>query len=170
MSIVTQPNNGSASDAKYYNVMDVAKDMTIGANETYSAYTAEACPKTGEGAPTTVFENLLGNFVFGQAPSTTNVPGAHGYYRSLVGGEPDFGFDDQLEAAHKIVSVTSARQSGNVVTGEAGGMDYITVGQTPVKVTFTIWLEGTDISCFDCCAKQSFEFAFDFKIVGSTNA
>ena len=38
---------------------------------------------------------------------------------------------------------------------------------TPVMITITIWLEGTDKDCFDSCINQSFDLQFDFEVAGA---
>lgn len=38
---------------------------------------------------------------------------------------------------------------------------------TPVMITITIWLEGTDKDCFDSCINQSFDLKFDFEVAGA---
>lgn len=69
--------------------------------------------------------------------------GAHGYYAAIMGEAPS-----DVEAA-------AATESWGTIALTA---------DTAVKLTFVIWLDGADISCYDGCAGQSFQFDFDFTI------
>ena len=72
--------------------------------------------------------------------------GAHAYYYRFVGQNP-------------AATFTSAINPSKT-------WDKFQLSSTKkTKFTFTFWLEGTDVSCFDCCSSQSFEFAFDFSVV-----
>ncbi len=67
---------------------------------------------------------------------------AQAYYAALLGKAPDGGatVDDPTE---KFTQITV---TANVAT----------------KLSFKIWLEGTDSMCFDSCSGQSFSFNFKF--------
>lgn len=76
--------------------------------------------------------------------------GANAYYRGLVGSAPDAGFVEENHLTNPI---------------DANKIDkYDLTAAKAYKFTFTIWLEGTDISCFDCCSKQLFDFTINFDV------
>ena len=90
-------------------------------------------------------ETDLGKDVIQVGDSTQELYGAHAFYQRFVGKAPTAGY-------------------GAGVTATSTWAPF-TLGTTKTKFTVTFWLEGTDISCFDSCANQSFDFAFDFTVV-----
>ena len=80
----------------------------------------------------------------------STLKGANAYYRGLVGSAPEAGFKETAT----LVNPTDSKKI-NKYELEAG---------QAYKFTFTIWLEGTDISCFDVCAKQLFDFVVNFDV------
>ncbi len=76
---------------------------------------------------------------FTAATSTTD---ANAYYKALLGADAAGG----ATVADPTDTFTSITVTAN----------------TPTKLTFKVWLEGTDSMCFDSCAGQDFEFAFKF--------
>lgn len=49
--------------------------------------------------------------------------------------------------------------------GAASSADQVTLSLTAnvaKKLTFRVWLEGTDAQCFDCCTGQTFDFDLEF--------
>lgn len=91
-----------------------------------------------------IYETDLGTEEIIDGASTLHLKGAHAFYHKFVGGAPTATFDAGL--------------TPNTT------WDKFTIGTTKTKFTFTFWLEGTDEACFDSCASQSFEFAFDFTV------
>lgn len=69
--------------------------------------------------------------------------GAHGYYAAIMGEKPTV-----TEAANATETWAAFELTKDVAK----------------KLTFTFWLEGADISCYDGCAGQSFTFDFDFTV------
>ena len=79
----------------------------------------------------------------GKSVTGAVAPGAaHSYYEAVTG--------EDIEAQYEVAPVTQA-------------LTTLTVGTTPVKLTWTIWLAGNDLDCYNSCAGQSFSFALTFK-------
>lgn len=74
---------------------------------------------------------------------STSLSGAHLYYAQVMGEVPT------------VVTPASATTSWANIALTA---------DTATKLTFTFWLEGADISCYDSCAGQTFQFDFDFSL------
>ena len=68
---------------------------------------------------------------------------AHEYYNLLMGGEPTL---KDTDAASTTSTWAAFQMTGN----------------TAVKLTFCIWLDGADKSCFDSCQGQDFNFVLSF--------
>ncbi|MBQ9448750.1 MAG: hypothetical protein IJU60_02600 [Acholeplasmatales bacterium] len=130
----------------FYDVLEVAKKPKAVNATTFEAYELATF---GGNTVKSITETELGT----ETISSSNYTGAHAYYRRFVGGEPKAGFTETNTTA--IAASTS---------GHAGKMSTLTVGTNVLKVTVTIWLEGTDVSCFDSCSGQTFNFGFDFTV------
>jgi len=66
---------------------------------------------------------------------------ANTYYNSVLGKDPVF--------ATEFAGVTGVQQ-------------FTLTAKCETKLSFYVWLEGTDVDCFDSVAGQSFEFEFAF--------
>lgn len=81
---------------------------------------------------------------FTAATATTD---AQAYYKALLGKDPDGG----ISVDDPTATLTSITVEKNTAT----------------KLSFKVWLEGTDKMCFDSCAGQTFTFDFKFSINNS---
>lgn len=75
---------------------------------------------------------------------------AQAYYKALLGNDPDGG----ATVADPTETFTTITVTENVAT----------------KLSFKIWLEGTDKMCFDSCSGQSFSFDFKFSTSNTPGA
>lgn len=73
---------------------------------------------------------------------TTEATDANAYYKALLGVDP-LGGKTATDPVDKFQSLTVTENKAS-------------------KLTFKVWLEGTDSMCFDSCAGQDFEFSFKF--------
>ena len=153
-----------SSAVDYYDVIDVAKTTAKTNGEYTTAYSAIDYPGNSSDTVISITETDLAKDVEFTNPAHT-VSGANAYYRALVGDQPGFGFTSKVQP----INVSTARGT-NGADGAANEINYVNVTTTRTKLTFSIWLEGTNMNCFDCCAKQSFDFAFEFKVVPTTQA
>ncbi len=80
--------------------------------------------------------------------AATDTTDAQAYYKALLGEDPKGG-----------VSVAAPTATLTSIT---------VVANTATKLSFKVWLEGTDKMCFDSCAGQTFTFDFKFSISNST--
>ena len=62
---------------------------------------------------------------------------AHTYYEAVTG--------ETIDKTYKTETTTSS-------------LTTLTVGTTPIKLTWTVWLSGNDVDCYNSCAGQPFEF------------
>lgn len=126
---------------KNYEATNIARNLEKGNSDvTYGRYTVHKPTITN----TTVFdESQLGT----ETLLTKSLVGAHAYYAGLVGAETTAGFNPVANTIEDETEIDTIALTANVVT----------------KVTFEIWLDGTDASCFDVCEKQSYEIAVDFR-------
>lgn len=124
--------------------------ITAGATETtttiYDVMSIAKSEKTDSGFTAYaikggVAEANLATGTFGE--DATPLSGAHLYYAQVMG-----------EAPAKTTPATATTSWANISL----------TANTATKLTFTFWLEGADISCYDSCAGQSFQFDFDFSL------
>lgn len=84
---------------------------------------------------------------------TANTTGdANTYYYQLLGTTP-YGCNETTGAS--VAAPTDTWETLSLVA------------DTAVKLTFTVWLEGTDADCFDSCISQTFDFQFNFEVAGA---
>lgn len=145
----TNSNWGSVANT-YYDVLEVAKQPTKDVDGNWVNYVIATY---GGNTVKSIDEKDLGTETIEQ----TTVTGAHAYYRRFVGNTPVATFveSNKDHLTHNSVDGTTKR----------GKMATINVNDKVTKVTVTIWLEGTDIACFDSCSGQDFKFGFDFTVV-----
>lgn len=105
------------------------------ANTASTASEAESSVILDVAAAATSVTNVYDGYVAGGT--------ANSYYKAVLGSASDI-----VEAATTTVSTKTTA---------------ITVAKNcETKLSFYIWLEGSDAQCFDSCSGQSFEFHFSF--------
>ena len=140
------------TSAAYYDVLEIAKQPKAANASTFADYVLATYSADPQSTVVSIDETQLGEAEI----DSTKFEGAHAYYRRFVGKTPASTFVESNKDNLTHVSVDE--------TTKRGKMGTINVGDKTVRVTVTIWLEGTDISCFDSCSGQTFNFGFDFTV------
>ena len=133
------PTGVSQGDTFNVNIVDA---LRMGFTQTdYDSANTNA----SEAASSVIFD------VASRATSVTNV-----YDGYAEGGNANNYYKAVLGSASDIVTAATSTASGS-------GAYAITVAKNcETKLSFYIWLEGSDAQCFDSCSGQSFEFHFSF--------
>lgn len=92
------------------------------------------------------------------SPSNFTAPGsgdANLYYNSIVNGVNLYGCGQLSDKNCCVSEVEGATTKWGT---------FWLAPETPTKLTFKVWLEGTDKDCFDSCVGQKFRFDFKFTL------
>lgn len=137
------------------NAMYISQFTEIGTVQDPSTSTAYAKAGTQTGAISGQCSAIAGGTNVTSTPSEAisnyariASEGAHDYYAEI----------QKAAATHTTPYGSSATAIGTITLA----------ANTPQKVTYYAWLDGADDQCFNCCAAQSFTFAFSYTVT-STN-
>jgi len=142
---------GSAFKVDAVHALRVEIENTTGyaSKKAADAYTADDLVGTKVFAADTAFET------YSTKSGMVTGGSANGYYNSVVDGVNLYG--------------CGAGSAGNlcadVVAPSGTWGNFYLKPETETKLTFRIWLEGTDAQCFDSCVAQSFKFALEFDLL-----
>ena len=90
----------------------------------------------------------------------SNNMNANEYYYGVMG---QYAVGTTLESNTAVYSVAAPTLNLPTINhSESGYATLALTDNTAKKLTFRVWLEGTDAQCFDCCSGQDFTFEIGF--------
>ena len=118
--------------------------------------------QTYQGSNATVTETLAATTVKGTSTVGSASPAAggnaHDYYKNVQGWDADGdGTYDHTLWAEAAPTVTAGKTA----------FSAISLTQTPLAITYTVWLDGGDTDCFNCCANQNIDFSIKYRVIES---
>lgn len=136
--------------------VDAVHALRIQIDQTAAATTSDATTTTALSS----VHSADSDFEAYSSPANFTAPGtgdANLYYASLVNGVNLYGCSSATEN-----NVTSL--CGSTDLAQNKWTKFYLIPETETKITFKVWLEGTDKDCFDSCVGQDFKFDFSFSL------